>query len=121
MMHNIVAWLLAHGVSATGVGAAIAFVFSVFQFLSVRKRESREREFDKYHLLVERLVSPSEKGAMFLDRQIAVVFEFRHFPRYYECTERILSGLQQSWINSEGTGRLIQEIGLTLTYIKRRK
>jgi hypothetical protein len=81
MMHNIVAWLFAHGVSATGVGAAIAFVFSVFQFLSVRKRESREREFDRYHLLVERLVSPGEKGGMFLDRQIAVVFEPRHFPR----------------------------------------
>ena len=121
MMHNIVAWLFAHGVSATGVGAAIAFVFSVFQFLSVRKRESRERGFDRYHLLVERLVSPGEKGGMFLDRQIAVVFELRHFPRYYECTERILSGLQQAWIHEKDTARLIQEIRLTLTYIKRRK
>jgi len=120
-MNNILAWLLGHGVSATGVGAAVAFVFSVFQFLSVRKRESHEREFDKYHLLIEHLVSPDEKGALFLDRQIAVVFELRHFPRYYECTERILSGLKQAWLNEKGTERLIQEIGLTLKHIKERK
>lgn len=77
MMNDILAWLLAHDISATGVGAGVAFVFSVFQFLSIRKRESREREFDKYHLLVERLVSPDPKGSLFLDRQIAVVFELR--------------------------------------------
>ena len=121
MIHNIVAWLLAQGVSATGVGAAIAFVVSVFQFLSVRKRESREREFDKYHLLIKQLVSPDERGATFLDRQIAVVFELRHFPRYYECTERILSGLRQTWLSEKDYMRLIQEIDLTLAYIKGRK
>jgi hypothetical protein len=121
MMSNTVAWLLAHGVGATGVGTAIAFVFSVFQFLSVRKRESREREFEKYHWLIEHLVSPGEKGALFLDRQIAIVFELRHFPRYYECTERIFSGLQQSWGNDKNTERLIQEIDLTLKHIEARK
>src|SRR6202140_5959726 len=107
MMNSIWSWLSAHGVGATGAGAAIAFVFSVFQFVSVRKREAREREFDKYHPLIEHLVSPGEKGALFLDRQIAVVFELRHFPRYYECTERILSGLKQSWVNGKGNERLV--------------
>jgi len=120
-MNNTVAWFLAHGVTATGVGAAIAFVVSIFQFLSVRKREARDREFDKYHLLIERLVSPGDKGGPFLDRQIAVVFELRHFPRYYECTERILFGLQHAWLNRDGTDRLMQEIRLTLKYIGARK
>jgi hypothetical protein len=120
-MNGIWGWLFAHGISATGTGAAVAFVFSVFQFLSVRKREAREREFEKYHLLIEHLVSPDEKGAMFLDRQIAVAFELRHFPRYYECTERILSGLKQSWLNEKRNERLIQEIELTLVHIKRQK
>jgi len=120
-MNDFVAWLFAHGLSVTGVGTAIAFVFSVFKFLSVRKRESQEREFNKYHLLIKRLVSPGERDIIFLDQQIAAVFELRHFPRYYECTERILSGLQQSWLNIGGIERLIQEIGFTLAYIKKKK
>jgi len=101
------------------VGAAIAFVISVFQFLSIRKRESREREFNQYHLLIEHLVSPDEKGSVFLDRQIAIVFELRHFPRYYECTQGILTGLKQSWSGRQEHSRLISEIDLTLEYIRK--
>jgi hypothetical protein len=96
MIEHVLKWL-SSGLSVGAVGAAIAFVVSVFQFLSVRKRESHEREFDKYHLLIEHLVSPDEKGNLFLERQIATVFELRHFPRYYECTAKILSGLRDSW------------------------
>jgi hypothetical protein len=55
-------WLVSHGINVTAVGAAIAFVVSIFQFLSVRKRESQEREFSQYHLLIEHLVAPDEKG-----------------------------------------------------------
>ena len=120
-MDSILAWLSAHGIGATAIGTAIVFLFSVFQFLSVRKRESREREFDKYHLLIERLVSPGEQGQIFLDRQIAVTFELRHFPRYYECTERILLGLKRSWAVEDSNQRLVDEIDLTLNYIERKK
>jgi hypothetical protein len=120
-MQDVFHWL-STGLNATAVGTAIAFVFSVFQFLSVRKRESREREFDKYHLLIEHLVSPDEKGNVFLDRQIATVFELRHFPRYYECTDRILSGLKQSWSGRREVdlSRLMREVDLTLEYIRKR-
>jgi hypothetical protein len=62
MFNSLLGWLWAHGVSATGVGAAVVFVFSVFQFVSVRKRESREREFEQYHLLIQRLVSSDEEA-----------------------------------------------------------
>jgi hypothetical protein len=51
MVEQFLRWL-SSGVSVGAVGAAIAFVVSIFQFLSVRKRESREREFEKYHWLV---------------------------------------------------------------------
>jgi hypothetical protein len=122
MTNGVWQWLLAHGVSATGVGAAVAFVFSVYQFLSVRKRESRQKEFDQYHLLVEKLVSPRQGHAqLFLDQQIAVVFELRNFPRYFEVTERVLSGLRNSWLQlpeCQNYERLIQELGLTLQYIQ---
>ena len=73
MLNSVLDWLAVHGVSLAGLGATIAFLFSVFQFVSVRKRESRERQFDKYHELIEGLVTPNDKGDVFLDRQIAIV------------------------------------------------
>ena len=117
MMTTFLHWL-SSGLSIGAVGAAIAFVFSIFQFLAVRKRESHQQEFDKYHWLIERLVQPNEKGQVFLDKQIAVVFELRHFPRYYECTERILSGLRTDWNMPEKYSRLLSEIDLTLQYVR---
>jgi hypothetical protein len=119
MVEQALKWL-SSGLSVGAVGAAIAFVVSLFQFLSVRQRESREREFDKYHLLIEHLVSPDERGKMFLDRQIAVIFELRHFPRYYECSERILVGLKEAWGGGTEFSRLLREIDLTLEYIRKR-
>jgi hypothetical protein len=122
-MTDVWGWLSTHGVGATGVGAAVAFVFSVYQFLSVRKRESGNREFEQYHSLIEKLVSPKQgQGTILLDQQIAVVFELRNFPRYFELSERVLEGLRtewskrQDWANYE---RLLQELRLTLQYIQR--
>src|SRR5258706_11025371 len=121
-MNGVLGWLWGHGVSVTGVGAAVAFVFSVYQFLSVRKRESRQKEFDQYHSLVEKLVSPRQgQSQVFLDQQIALVFELRNFPRYFELTGRILTGLRNSWLGRQdwkNYDRLIQELGLTLQYIQ---
>ena len=118
-MNEALKWV-SSGVTVGAVGSAIAFVVSVFQFLSMRKRESREREFDKYHALIERLVSPNKSGEVFLDRQIAVVFELRNFPRYFNCTQRILKGLREQWGAQKSWSRLTEEIGLTLHYIERR-
>ena len=119
-MNNVLNWLSARGVSATGVAAG---VFSVYQFLSVRKRESQQREFDQYHSLVEKLVSPGAgKPQLFMDQQIAVVFELRNFPRYFELTERMLEGLKRAWTRTPdwtNYARLIRETDLTLGYIKK--
>jgi|tagenome__1003787_1003787.scaffolds.fasta_scaffold18207419_1 hypothetical protein len=121
-MNGALSWLSAHGIGATGVGAAVAFVFSVYQFLSVRKRESRQREFDQYHMLIEKLVAPATgKTEIFQDQQIAVLFELRNFPRYFELTNRMLEGLKNAWILTEGWQKyesVIQEIQFTLAYIK---
>jgi hypothetical protein len=118
-INELLRWI-SSGVTVGAVGTGIAFVVSIFQFLSVRKRESREREFDKYHSLIERLVSPDKSGGVFLDRQIAVVFELRNFPRYYDCTQRILKGLKLDWQTQKAPSRLIDEIDLTLNHIKRK-
>ncbi len=107
-------------VNIGGVGAAIAFAFSVYQFVAIRRRESRQREFENYHELIERLVAPDTKGNLPLDRQVAIVFELRHFPRYYECSYRILTGLKDNWKNHPNTQpRLMNEIDLTLALIKK--
>src|SRR5438132_13145128 len=119
-MNDALRWI-SSGLNVGALGAAIVFVFSVFQFLSVRKRESRPKEFEQYHSLIEKLVTPSHREGIFLDQQIAVVFELRNFPRYFECTERILSGLRTLWSQTKewpNYDRLIQELGLTLRYIK---
>ena len=109
MLQNSIGWLSAHVVN---LGA-----FSVFQFLSVRNRESREREFEQYHLLIQRLTSPDDRGNVYPHRQVATVFELRHFPRYHECTKRILENLKQTW-GPQKYPSLIDEIDLTLSYIK---
>jgi hypothetical protein len=116
---ELLKWASSSGLTVGAVGAAIAFVVSVFQFLSVKKRESREREFDKYHGLIQNLVSPEKSGAVFLDRQIAVVFELRNFPRYFECTQRILNGLKRDW-QQIAPARLMDEIDLTIIHIKKK-
>jgi hypothetical protein len=70
---------------------------------------------------VSEIGGPISQTQVFLDQQIAVVFELRNFPRYFELTERILSGLRNSWLQMQDWAnydRLIRELGLTLQYIK---
>jgi hypothetical protein len=55
---------------------------------------------------------------MKLDRQVAVVFELRHFPRYYEVTRRILTALKHAWGSQPQWSRLVEEIDLTLAHVK---
>jgi hypothetical protein len=117
-------WLSTHTVGLSGavsaLGASIAFMWSAIQLVLVRRKDQQAREFDTFHRLVKELVAPDEKtGTTWLDRQIAVVFELRHFQRYYEITARILFGLRQTWAGADP--RLIQEIDLTLSYIRKRK
>ena len=102
----------------TALIAAITFLWNLVQFLWTRARESRERQFETYHNLVKELVqgdSPDPNVSAYVDRQAAVVFELRHFPRYYGYTERMLTGLQEIWTKQ----RILDEADLTLKYIRR--
>lgn len=121
-------WLSSHAATISGLGAAfgaaIAFVWSVVQFILVRNKDQRAREFDTYHRLIKELVSPESPIAkMYMERQIAIIFELWHFPRYYDVSVRILLGLQESWSShpeaAKWTG-LFDEIKYTLEYIRQR-
>ena len=98
-MTQIVTWLSSNAAAALGIfGAAIAFIVSTTLQIFQRKAEAREREFQAFHKLVRELVSPdAADGVTWIDRQAAVVFELRHFPVYYEFTERMLAGLKKKW------------------------
>lgn len=122
-MTPFVSWLSSNAVAALSIlGAAVAFVISTWQQVRQRRAEAREREFQAFHRLVKELVSPeSPQGMMWIDRQAATIFELRHFPRYYEFTERMLESLKREWGSDPARWpRLIKEIDLTLNHIRGR-
>jgi hypothetical protein len=121
-MHQLVAWLSSNTATLSIMGAAVAFIWSTTQQMVQRKAEAREREFQAFHKLVKELVSPdSSDKVMWLDRQAAVAFELRHFPLYYEFTERMLVSLRKKWANDPIEARVIEEIDHTLKHIQQNK
>jgi len=121
-METALAFLIKYGPALSALGAGIAFAWTVIQFLSVRAREAANREFDNFHKLVKELVEPpTPDGSLYVDRQCAILFELRLFPRYYPVIKRTLAGLQAKWRALTGEGkyeRLLEEVEITLTYIQ---
>ena len=115
-------WLSQNAAGLGILGAAIAFAWSVIQFILDRRKDLQTKEFEAYHRLVKELVSPDAgTQTIWIDRQAAVVFELRHFPRYYDFTERMLGNLKRKWEADPNFKwpHLINEIELTLSYIKK--
>jgi len=117
--------LLSSNAAALSIlGAAIAFMWSTAQQIFQRRAEADERQFQAFHKIVEKVVSPERtEGLVYIDRQAAVVFELRHFPRYYDFTERLLKRLKEKWTAEPAphSSVLIAEIDLTLRHIQRNK
>ncbi|WP_422018250.1 hypothetical protein [Roseateles sp.] len=115
---------LTSNAAALGIlGAAIAFAWSVVQFMLVRMRDEKHREFEIYHRLIKELVAlDPESKVMWIDRQCAVIFELRQFRRYHELTLRTLNGLRAKWSGDPDFTfpRMIEELDLTVDYIKSR-
>jgi len=122
-MHQLAAWLSSNTAALGIVGAAVAFMVSTAQQIIQRRAEGREREFQAFHKLVRDLVSPhrSSDAAQGLDGQAAIIFELRHFRRYYEFTQRMLVRLKEQWTADPKASDLIEEIDLTLGHIRQDK
>lgn len=91
----MLSWLTNNLTAISVFGAAVAFAWSAVQFILVRRHEQRIHEFETYHRLVKELVQPDPNSqSTWIDRQVAVVFELRNFPRYYPVTGRILNNLR---------------------------
>lgn len=97
-------------------GVTIAFLFSIYKYYINRKTELYWKEFEIYHKLLKDLVQPEvENGSVYLDRQVAIIFELKNFKRYYPISGKILKELRKTWINNN---RLVEEIDLTLEHIR---
>lgn len=121
-MNEVLALLTKYGTAFSAIGAAIAFVWSVLQFFSVRDREARAREFETFHRLIKELVEPPPEGAgLYIDRQCAVLFELRFFPRYFPFTLRTLMSLRSKWQGSAAQHtRILEELDITFRFIEMR-
>lgn len=121
-MKEVLLFLTENAAAIGIVGAAIAFVWSVVQFILVRKRDEQHREFEIYHRLIKELVSPDpDSKVVWIDRQTAVLFELGRFRRYHEHTLRTLLGLKGKWASDSDFKfpRLLEELDLTVDYIRR--
>lgn len=101
--------------------ASIPIFWAAFQYISLRRFETKKAMFEQYHKIIKDLVQKeTEDQPMMLDRQIALIYELRNFKHYYPVTKRILSGLKSAWKNygpGEKNERLMQEIACTIQYI----
>ncbi len=120
-MNHVIAWLSSNTAGLGVFGAAVAFMISTWQQVSQRRAEANERQFQAFHDVLEKVVAPQPKdGQYYYDRQAAVIFELRHFPRYFDFTHRLLTRLRTKWANdpTPGTPLLVEEIDLTLEHIR---
>ncbi|RZK33112.1 MAG: hypothetical protein EOO61_15880 [Hymenobacter sp.] len=87
----------------------------------MRAREAKNREFENFHKLIRELVEPpTPDGSLYVDRQCAILFELRFFPRYYPIIRRTLAGLKVKWTALPGEGkyeRLLDEVAIALRYL----
>ena len=126
-MGELLKWLSSNAIAALSIlGASVAFMVSTWQQVSQRKAEAEQRQFQAFHDVVEKIVSPlPTDGLFYVDRQAAVIFELRHFPRYFEFTKRMLLRLKTKWTDEPPphthVNMLVEEIDLTLKYIGSKK
>jgi hypothetical protein len=90
---DLKSWTIIGGV-ITSVASGI---WTVYQYIEAKKREQNQKEFENYHGLIKELVQPDDKGVTYEDRQAAIIFELRHFKRYYSFSRRALVGLKENW------------------------
>lgn len=119
LVKNIFNFLDSHNGAITIVWtvlvALVVFVFKFFQFINIKRKDSKQRDYENYHKLIKDLNqsdTPNESIKLF--RQIAVVYELRNFPRYFPVTKRILN----NWPRKiDECSLLYNEMDDTINYI----
>ena len=104
------------------IGGITTFGWSIFQYLDTKKREQNIKEFEHFHRLLKELVQPEDdEGTMYVDRQTAIIYELRHFKRYYPYSLRTLQGLLKKWEQVPNQfPRLLEETQLTIKFLEKK-
>lgn len=90
----------------------LAGIFKFWQYVDIRKNEQKQRNFENYHKLVERLTAPlSNHDDTYIDIQKAAVFEMRNYKEYKDVTSAIF----EEWIKRNS--RLSSLMEETLKYL----
>lgn len=89
-------------------------------YIILKGKEIKQKRFEVYHsLLIKGLVQSDEVNEkMYIDRQIAIVFELRNFSEYYELSLRLLNGIYPYWEERKINQRLLDEAQKTIKYIE---
>jgi hypothetical protein len=103
--------------------SSISTLFIILLPLSLQYwRYLKEWNFNNYHKLIKDLVqSDTSTESIKLDRQMAVVYELRKYPRYFSVSKRILQG----WLDRKSENEtkefslLYSEMRLTLEFINK--
>lgn len=120
MMNIFFEFIKSYGTQLSVLGAAVTFAFAYWKFLVERQATLFWKEFEVYHKLIKELVGPpSENGALYVDRQAAIIFEIKNFKRYFPYSLRMLEGLKTNWHARAGVHqRVLTEMELTIEHIK---
>lgn len=125
IMPNVWQWLNDNASPLGLIFVVIPLVWSVWQYLSMKRQELRMERFRIYHDLIKQLVEREEADKpKMLDRQMAIFFEMRRFPEYFEPSLRIVEGLRDGWADNYGPedkrNRLMAEMDATIEHIRKK-
>jgi hypothetical protein len=114
-IENIFAFFDSHVSAVTILSLIGGGVWAMINY----NEQRRDKRFKTYHKLIDWLVNEQAQPdrVIKLDRQIAVVYELRNFPKYFDVSKRILIGLSNSWKN--GDKRILTEIELSVAYMNK--
>lgn len=102
--------------------AVVAASFGAIKYFWDKRDDRRKQDFTEYHKLIKELVDVSEEGAApKLNRQLACIYELRNYPRYFDHTLTNLGNLFEQWTKKGAAQALLDEINLTLTYIRKKR
>jgi hypothetical protein len=107
------------GIAVTVVVSLAPFLVLAWRNLNLRRKELRDKRFETYHDLIARLVQAKPGQEQKLHTQIAVAYELRNFPEYYELSLRELRSLRQHWSSNAAHQSLIDEMDISIDYISK--
>lgn len=111
------------GLEVLAILIAIFFgSFRIKQYNDIKKMELKQKRFENYHLLIDRLIAPQIEGRPSLDVQKSVCFEFRNYPEYKKVTKNILEHWKEKFLKDNKESEYISIIEIvddTLEYLNK--